>query len=77
MVSKFKTGDYWLMDNGVVIEIIDDNYNLPFIFVKRLNYGEIIKRNQNVLERSVTKYLGRNAKAVQVLLGSNIRGAYV
>lgn len=77
MVSKFKTGDYWLMDNGVVIEIIDDSYNLPFIYVKRLNYNDVFTRNQNVLERNVTKYLGRNAKAVQVLLSSTIRGAYV
>ena len=72
---KILTGDVFLLDNGTIVEIIDDNYNDPFIIVKRIdNFQIYFKRNKTVLKHSISKYLGNNAKAVQILLGNSARG---
>ncbi len=76
--SEFKNGVYKvytehnLDKSPIFIEIIDNNYNLPFILVKRLysNYHTgSHKVNQNILKSYNYQYLGCNKKVVRILYG--------
>lgn len=66
-----------MMGNGVIIEIIDVNYNDPFMLVKRLGKELPYSLNMNVVKRDNPKHLGNNASTVRVLLSNNTRGTNV
>ena len=74
MVAKFKTGEMIMLSTNNVFEIIDANYNLPFILIRLLNNSYIGPINQNLFEQHIIHRLGTNTSVVHLLLGNTARG---
>ena len=68
-MNNINTGDIYLMDNGIIVEIIREFENSPIITVQTLD--EIISWNiyKSEFSFSIINYLGTNVDVVRLLYG--------
>lgn len=67
MASKFKTGDYWLLDNNYILEIHKLSGHRDYILVKFMDNDRTSLVDFKWLKARAFKCLGNNAEVVQLL----------